>query len=447
MPYLTPSYVAEESYGAGTGTVDLSWTTAQGSLEAGDIFVLFVECRASQAPSASFGSWTYLASNANTDGTLAGCAIFLHRYDGTTLPTITGLPDTGNHTSYSLHTIRDVDRNLALTSFAFKNMKDDTADTTMEGRVCDPVNDGINGANAALESGREALILSITAGATNHGGTSSQYVTAAGSGWSGGTVIRCTGHTNGSGGTHMTTRILCSSSTTGTSTPGATVSNSMANVGQYVALIGHAYSALTRSVSDGLTSGDSIGRLAGYGRGLADALDLADAVGRLGAYTRGLADSVGLAESLARVQGWVRGTYETVSLADAAGRIIGKIRATADALTLTDDVARHFAVIRALSDALGLADVATRSRGKIRAVADAVTLSDSLRYLKSGVRAVVTATLAVLAEIVATIKPLTWITDTISTKSAGTAITTRVGPLTDVETTVDPLTSIDVEIE
>lgn len=447
MPYLTPTYVAEESYAAGVGTIDLTWTTAQVDLQAGDIFVLFLECQSGQVLTSSFGDWTYLTSNGNTTTTQAGHSVFLHRYDGTNLPGITGLPDTGNHSSYSLHTIRDVDRNLALTSFAFKNMKDDTADTTMEGRVVDPVNDGINGAGGALPSGRSALILSMVAGGINHGGTSSQYVTGAGANWGTGVVIRCTGHTQGSDGTHMTGHILCDSTTTGTSVTGATTTNSIQNTGTYVALIGHEYSALTRSVSDGLTAADSTGRLAGYGRALVDALDLADAVGRLAAYTRGLADGLGLTESLARVQGWARGTTESLTLSDAAVRVIGKVRGVADSLTLADDISRHFAVIRVLADALGLSDVATRSRGKIRAVADSLGLSDSTSFLKRGIRALITVTLAALTEIVATVKPLTWITNTISTPSAGTDITTEVGPLTDVETTLAPLTSIDVEIE
>jgi hypothetical protein len=149
-----PSHVAEEDYQAGTGTITLTWTTAQESLEAGDLFVLYLECQGGEEPADNTGmtDWTFLEGRGSGTGTAhVGMALFVHRYDGTTLPTIASLPDTGNHSSYSLNTFRGIDRNITLTDLFNIGVTDSTADTTFYSRTIDDADGPTHSSSAPWE--------------------------------------------------------------------------------------------------------------------------------------------------------------------------------------------------------------------------------------------------------------------------------------------------------
>lgn len=447
MGFLTPSYVREDDYDNGIGTITLTFSTSD--QQEGDIFLLCVECRASQTPTdaTNYPDWTYINSRENTtDGTGGGAALFAHRYDGTTLPDTTALYDTGNHTSYSLHTIRNVDRNIALTSLFTNGVKDDTPDTSMVGRQLDQ-SDNLNGGGTKLDDAQAAVLFFLTTGDDNHGGISGGLVTV-GSGFSAGATIRSAGHTQGSDGSHCTARITkTGNGGTFSVTPTYTTTNSMDNQGLAISLPGHEYQELTRAVSDGLTAADSIGRDVDFTRAIVDALGLSDAVARTVGFTRAVADALGLSESVATVTGRVRSVADSLTLGDSVARVQGWVRGVADSLTLSEVVTTDKILYRMVADALGLSDVATRAITKFRNVTDSLTLSDSLtQVFVWGIKAVVTAVVSALTHIEDETDALTSVEDTIEPQ---THVVDEVNDDDSIEIVdeVDELTHIDTEIE
>lgn len=446
MGYKTPSWLGEEAYGASDGSVSLSWTSAQSSFQAGDLFILCLECRGGQEPTDNTGmtDWTFVQSYQSGDGTnYAGGAVFVHRYDGATLPTISSLPDYGNHQAWSLVGYRNIDRNIALADLAWVRTQDGTADTNFYSvQIADTDNwdgDAVTGAT----SGRPYAFVILNAGSEPWGGgvpgttyTPTRFTNV--------NTVRTTPHSNGSGGTLEVIRgSYDHTGATATMQGITTTTTALQNVSIAVLLPGHEYTDYTRSVSDGLTAADSTGRVQGFVRGLAQSLGIADALGSLASFTRAITDSAGLADVATRIQGRLRSVSDSVGFGESLGRLGVFGRGLADSATLGESLSQIKVLYRVIADALGLGEALTRSIGKYRSVVDNITFSESLGFLVAGIRAAIVVAVRALANIVASTSASADITaeveaqsdirSTIQKRSASVEITIEVEHLTDIE--------------
>jgi hypothetical protein len=430
-----PSHVAEEDYQAGTGTITLTWTTAQESLEAGDLFVLYLECQGGEEPADNTGmtDWTFLEGRGSGTGTAhVGMALFVHRYDGTTLPTIASLPDTGNHSSYSLNTFRGIDRNITLTDLFNIGVTDSTADTTFYSRTIDDADDWDGDVVTGVTAGRPYAFIIGTMGADNHGGATPS-ITTTGNLWSGTSTIRTSGHTNGSDGTHQTTEGLYEYVGTATLQNQTSVTNSMRSASIALLMPGHAYRVMRRETYDSLALSDSATRVAAFLRSTTDALSLSDAATRVGAWLRSTTDALSLSDVATRSVGHFRQVTDALSLSDVAIRVGAYTRTVTDALGLSDVATRTGLYVRSTSDALSLSDAATKILNQIRSVTDSISFSNDPKSLISGTWAKITTFVEHATEI------LTWV-------FSATEIDVYVEHATDIDTSVE-LVQSDTEIQ
>lgn len=432
MGYLTPSLGGELDYGTGTGAVTLSWSAAL--VDANDILVLSVEHQGGDAGANPSGGWTFIRRNSTGTGTgHAGASMYVRRADGT--ETGVTVPDTGNHTSASVCLYRNIDRNDAFTAWVDSQAGDTGADTNQRSQT-------VNGSTAGVAVGQQFAVHCFTAGADNHGG-STNSLASTGTGWLGSlNDIRSGGHTAGSDGSHWTRAARGTSTSTDRQWQMVTA-NSMREQRMTLYMPAHEYTEYTRSVSDGLTSSDSIGRDAGYTRAIADSLGLSETLVRVGGFTRGVADSLGLADAVARVQGFVRGVSDSLTASDGVSRVQGFIRGLADSLGLADAVSTDKVLYRLVSDALGLSDAVARVKGQYRNVVDSLALSDALaQVLVAGIKAAITSAVKALTRVARSVGVTTTITASVDSND----ITASTVETTEITTDVDS-TDIEVAIE
>lgn len=409
MPYKLLGY-QELDYAVGTGGQTM---VNPGSptyvAQEGDIWVLFIEYQGGDTKPSITG-WTEVYFDETGTGTAHAAAIALaHRHDGVTDPSLF-VADTGNHQSISLHTIRGSDRTVALASLPGTVGKDTTADVNY-------FLVSASGASSGAAASQDVFALLFNGAANDHGGGSWGYPTDSGD-WAK-TAVRNSQHTSGSDGSHFVS-LLQGDGAAGATQPRYTGANAGRDVRIAIYFLAHEYNDYVRSVSDGLTSSDSIGRVRSVTRALADAIGLSDAVGRATGYTRAIADALGLADAAARAQGRLREVSDGLALSDSVERLFVIIRATSDTLGLSDAVAASRAFTRDVADSLIHSDVVTRQISKIRNLTDSLTLSQVVKPLVYGIRAVVTDVLEPLTRIKTTVRRRTYVEDTVA-------------PLTDIE--------------
>lgn len=127
-------------------------------------------------------------------------------------------------------------------------------------------------------------------------------------------------------------------------------------------------SALTLSVSDSITMGESRSMLAGLGK--ADALTLAEAIAKSVEMSK--TDSVALADAKELLCGL--GKTDACSFSDTLSKLVGKN--ITDGLTLADQIEALLLLIIAITDAISLSDSTVKSIGKN--TTDTVALSEAL---------------------------------------------------------------------
>ena len=325
--YLDVTHLSEEDYGHGTGAFggspnELNWSTDQSALEAGDIFLLALECEGGEKPTGDFGDWTLSVARESGSGSAhAAAAIFLHRYDGVTLPVINPLLDTGDHNSWSLHVIRNVERTTALASFITTSSADATGDVNVDTVTANATADGVS---LASDDSQECHVFFVTGGAKAHGGVVALNNIAAG--WLEKQHIRESGHASGSGGSHIT----CSADTVYSNTTGKwyhEMTQTMRSASVAVYLPAHRYANYVGTVTDGVGAADVANR--GFIGTVADSLAASDAAVRALTAVRSVADSLNVVDNL---QEWLKvGTYAFIE-ATAAGALTA-ISVTVKALT------------------------------------------------------------------------------------------------------------------
>lgn len=438
MGFLTPD-VGEASYQQGTGALTLTLGITP---EEHDVFLICVEYSGNGTPP-SMSGWTTVAGPEASGGGFddAEVVVLAHRYDGTNTPTLI-VPDTGNHQSASLLVARGVDRDLALGDIHSVAFSDTSADTDTKSNSTSP--DTESAGVGSLATGQLCAVVWFTGGSENHGGAS--YSNSGTGTW--GTVeeIRSTGHTQGSAGSHFTAWGNADSDSDDLQHTWA-CTNSMTESRVAVFLPAHEYTEFTRSVSESLTLGDSIGRDGGFTRAVSDALGLSDTPASLGAFTRAVADALTLSDAVGRIQGFVFSVSDSLSLADAPTRIQGWVRGVSDSLSFSELLTRTATQFRAVVDSLTLADSAARAIFKYRYVTDSLTLSDTIsEVVKYGIKAILSAAVKPLASIVASVLPKASIADDVKVLTTISVETTEdVG--TEITDDVDELTDIEVDIE
>ena len=371
MGYLTPSIVGndEQDYDVGTGGLTLTFTD---TVLAGDTAVLCIETQGGDYASVPSG-WTALDAAQTGIGTLHTRALMLGRLmdGGETSVTIA---DPGNHMSASLFLLRNVDRTLDLSSADVTENTDTTADGNQYSMAVAP-------GGTTLATGQQFIVVCFTTGGDNHGGSTDSDNTL-GLDWYQKLVVRSAGHTQGSDGSHWT-RVGRGDEDSTTQQWKMVTVNAMRSAQLAVFFPAHEYTDYTRSVSDGLTSSDSIGRDAGFIRALTDSLGLSDGAGRLAGFSRSMGDALGLADAATRMAGFTRAVSDGLSLGEVVQRIHGYVSSTSDALGLSDALSTSVGNLRGISDSLTFSDVVTRRRLHIVAVAvaDSLHLSDIAQRL------------------------------------------------------------------
>jgi len=136
--------------------------------------------------------------------------------------------------------------------------------------------------------------------------------------------------------------------------------------------------ALTLSLSDGLSLGDSRIGSAGFARNLPDALAMGEALARLMTFRRSLADAMALGENVAKVRALARSCVDAISMGENVTKSSAIARALVDAMSLGEVIALARVLRRSMTDPLSLGETILRNATFRRTQQDALSLGESL---------------------------------------------------------------------
>ena len=337
--YTSPQ---DSAHGA-TGPLVLSLTSTPAEY---DVLILCMEMRGGDTPP-TYTGWTLLGSVQTGSGaTNAKAAVYLHRYDGATLPSLSFSLTTIDHASLSLHLISGVDRDMALGDIVYGTTTDATADNTQKSQNTSPTNAGITADDA-----QRIGVLFFTAGGDNHGG-STVTIPITSSKWYNARNSMKLGHVSGVDGSHFVSLARADDPDAENIQFSYSTSNSMKEARMTVFFPAHTTTDFTRSVSDGLGASDSTGRLAAFTRGVSNALGFSESINStltaLGEYAFGVSDALGLTDAVSRLAGYSRAVADSLGTSELIAHLVYKYRAVADSLSFSESVQHLVAGIPAV---------------------------------------------------------------------------------------------------
>jgi hypothetical protein len=143
--------------------------------------------------------------------------------------------------------------------------------------------------------------------------------------------------------------------------------------------------ALTKSVSDALTLGESTARSTTFTRSSTDALTVGESTVRAATFNRSQSNALSLGESTTRAATFNRSASNALTLGESTARAATFNRTGSDALTLGETLAKVATLFRSSADALTVGEATTRATTFTRSSTDALALGESTtRQLNPG---------------------------------------------------------------
>jgi hypothetical protein len=143
--------------------------------------------------------------------------------------------------------------------------------------------------------------------------------------------------------------------------------------------------ALTKSVSDAITLGESTARATTFTRSSSDALTVGESTVRAATFNRSQSNALTLGESTTRAATFNRSASNALALGESTTRAATFNRTGSDALTLGDTLAKVATLFRSASESLTVGEATTRATTFTRSSTDALALGESTaRQLNPG---------------------------------------------------------------
>lgn len=132
----------------------------------------------------------------------------------------------------------------------------------------------------------------------------------------------------------------------------------------------------TRSVTDPISLGENVLRVALFSRFYQDALTLGEAISRIAAFSRSITDPLSLGENLSKAMSFRRSLTDALALAENLTKQLVLSRSLTDALSLSEVLSKVLLLSRQLSDPLILSEALLKAFGLSRQFSNALLLGE-----------------------------------------------------------------------
>jgi hypothetical protein len=136
--------------------------------------------------------------------------------------------------------------------------------------------------------------------------------------------------------------------------------------------------ALTKSLSDGLSLGETRTGAAGFNRSMPDALTVVEAILKAMGFVRSQTDPLTLTEAIAKALSMPRTLSDPLTLGETLAKTLLITKAVADGLTLGEVLAKVMAFGRSSTDALTLAENLAKAMAFARTLSDPLIIGETL---------------------------------------------------------------------